>query len=261
MVQSGKAEAVIVTNYHVIWGAEEVSVEWSDHATDHAVVLGADSSADIAVLRPRATAGHAALSWGDDTRLEPGDSVLAIGSPAGVLNAVSQGIIAAKAQVPGATVLAQRVVDHFFTDSALGAGASGGPLLDLNGRVVGVNFGVAGASRGLSIAIPASLAKLVVSDLSRGVQQARASLGLEVREDRAGIVRVALVAPASAADAVGVRPSDEIVSLNGRKIRGAIDFQSCAFTAQPGASAKLEIVRDGRSHLYTLTTSPLSPPP
>jgi S1-C subfamily serine protease len=173
---------------------------------------------------------------------------------------VSQGIVAAKARVPGATVLAQRVVDQFFNDTAVGAGASGGPLLDLDGRVIGVNVAVAGASRGLSIAIPASLTKLVVSDLLRGAQQARASLGLEVREDRAGIVRVVLVTPASAAEAAGVRPRDEIVSLNGRKIHGAIDFQSCVFTAQAGASAKLEIVRDGRSHLHVLTTSPLNVP-
>jgi serine protease Do len=159
---------LVVTNHHVIWGAGDVSVETSAGAVVRADVAGSDPASDLAVLRARARlgAGHP-LVFGDDRSVNVGDWVVALGNPGGVSGAASVGVVAARGKVPRPTVAAQTYVDYLFTSTAVAAGSSGGPVLSLDGRVIGVDVAAAGQSGGLAIVIPAGLASRVVGGLER----------------------------------------------------------------------------------------------
>jgi serine protease Do len=159
---------LVVTNHHVIWGAGEISVETYAGTVVAADVVGSDPASDLAVLRPRTRLGAARpLVFGDDRSVEVGDWVVAIGNPGGVTGAVSVGVVAARGKVSRPTVAAQTFVDYLFTDTAVAAGSSGGPVLALDGRVIGVDVAAAGQSGGLAIVIPAGLAGRVIAGLER----------------------------------------------------------------------------------------------
>jgi serine protease Do len=151
---------VVVTNRHVIWGATEIVVELFDGSFRPAVIRTIDSLVDLAILGLPAgmPADTPTLPFGDDERLQPGESLISIGSPAGIPHAVSVGVVSARGKKPGADEH-DSLNDYLFTDAVLSPGSSGGPVLNFRGEVVGVNLGQVGQTSGLGLVVPASVAR------------------------------------------------------------------------------------------------------
>lgn len=238
--------AFVVTNYHVIWGADEIFVETSCGVVGRADVLGVDPATDLAVLRPRSRLPPGPhLVFGDDRSVGVGDWVAAIGNPGGVAGAVSMGVISARGKVPRPTVAAQACVDYLFTDTAVAAGSSGGPLLALDGRVVGVNVATVGQSGGLAIVIPAGLASRIVAGIESGGVFHHSSAGIRVVDDeRSALVRVASCDGECRGSEVEV--GDKIVTINGERVRDARELERRAFMTEPGTQWKVELLREGK---------------
>jgi S1-C subfamily serine protease len=243
-IRGASGEPLLVTNHHVVWGAADVVVERSDGVTEPAALIAVDAATDLALLRPGSRSVPATLSFGDDAELQVGSWLVALGSPEGVFNAASLGILSARGLVPRATLPAERLVDHLFIDSALGAGGSGGPIVDLAGRVVGVSLAVMGNSR-LGVALPASLAAVVVKDLERDGRSvhgfAGVALGDEQRSDKS--VRVTAVVSGGPAAEAQLQVGDRIDRIDGQPLDGPWDLRRRLFMSQPGATARLRVAR------------------
>jgi serine protease Do len=151
---------VVLTNTHVIWGATEVRVELFGGTVVQATVADDDATLDLATLRLpiNALKDTPALTFGDDERLQPGEPLVSIGSPAGIPHVVSVGVFSARGKKPGSQQNGPST-DCLFTDPVLSPGTSGGPVLNLEGDVIGVNSGQAGQTSGLGVIIPARLAR------------------------------------------------------------------------------------------------------
>jgi S1-C subfamily serine protease len=257
VVHGGGDRDLVITNYHVVWGASEIALERNDRSLDHATVLGADAAIDLAVLAPQAK-GFGRLSFGDDQTLRVGDPLVSIGSPAGVLNAVSVGVLAARGKVPDATLPGELAVDHLFTDAMISPGCSGGPLLDARGLVVGVNSATLAGSRGLGVAIPSHLAARVASVLQRSGRYLHSSAGLHVAEASPGssgttAVQVTAVSPGGPADVASLRTGDIIMTVDGRPLGGSSDFLWREFMDGPGTTWRLGLQRGGEELRLTVS--------
>jgi serine protease Do len=258
VVRGDDGEPIIVTNSHVVWGATEIAVERNDHRVDRAVLAGSDPAVDLAVLRFASKPELPVLSFGDDLSLRAGDAIISIGSPAGVLNAVSLGILSTRAKVPEATIPGEQSIEYLFTDALLSPGCSGGPVLDAQGAVVGVNAAVAAGSRGLGIAIPSHLAARVVRALERGGHYAHSRSGVQVADDLAdGHPHVTAIA--ASATGVDVQVGDRIVAIDGTPLDTVADFRWREFMDGPGTKWQVDLLRAGHDlstewHLHELSS-------
>ena len=271
-----RADGVILTNHHVIEGAQEIKVVTADRREWAATVLLDDPRADLAVLKID-TAGERlpALAIDDATDVQVGDLVLAIGDPFGVGQTVTNGIVSALAR---SDMSSSSVSSFIQTDAAINPGNSGGPLVDMNGDLIGVNTAIlsgSGTSSGVGFAIPAALAKQVVATaLGGGHQIVRPWLGVKaqtVTGDMAkslglgapeGVV-AADIWPDGPAARAGVGRGDVIVSVNGQPVNdpGALNY--AVATLAPGASVSLVVRKvGGGEHTLEahLATPPDSPP-
>ncbi len=253
-------KGVIVTNNHVIKGGgdADIKVVLSDKREFDAKVILKDEKTDLAILQIEARGEQFPfLKFEDSDRLEVGDLVLAIGNPFGVGQTVTSGIISALARTNVGKSEEQLFIQ---TDAAINPGNSGGALVDMRGRLVGVNtaiFSRSGGSNGIGFAIPANLVRLVVdSARSGGDRVKRPWLGARLvklnrdRADALGLDRVAgaLVSdvyPDSPAEAAGLRSGDVIESVDGRRINDPRSLNFRLATAGIGATAELGVVRDG----------------
>jgi serine protease Do len=166
--KNGAGGLFVITSHHVVWGASEIHLEMNDGTRQRAEVVGADAETDLATLRPGdRKPDQRSLSFGSDEWLRPGDSLVAIGSPGGIRNAVTTGILSARGKVPEATTAMQRTVDYLFVETVAAAGGSGGPVLATDGRVVGVNTAAVGGAPGLAIVLPGRVALRVAETLTR----------------------------------------------------------------------------------------------
>ena len=262
--QAGEGSGVIVdeagyvvTNSHVIEGAAQVTVKLSDGRTVHDVkIVGADLEADLAVLKIEAS-GLIAAPWGDSGELEVGDEVLAVGNPYRLARTVTAGIISAKGR-PG--IVGPLVHQEFLqTDAAVNPGNSGGPLVDMNGEVVGINTAIVGQSyRGISFAIPSRLAQDVYKRLkTTGKVEPRGWLGVAMEElgDREAVrlgvekshgVAVLVVYAESPAGKAGIEPGDVILKWNGQEIHTPAELSLAVVRTQIGSQATVELLREGR---------------
>jgi serine protease DegQ len=264
-IRGDAGQPLVVTNHHVVWGAAEIAIERQDGVTETAALVGVDDTTDLALLRPSSRSAPATLSFGDDSGLRVGGWVLALGSPDGLFNAASTGVLSARALVPGAKLPAERLVDHLFIDAALGAGSSGGPVLDLGGRVVGVSLAILGGSRGLGVLLPSGLAARVVRDLEREGRSAHGFAGVALADEvdagrSSGSVRVTAVVPGGPADQAHLRTGDRILALDGARLRGAADLRRRLFTTPPGGLARLDLARTTERIEATLRLQPLPAP-
>ena len=251
------ASGLVVTNSHVIDGAQEILVTFSDGARRVARVAGVDAASDLALLRvPRDRALHP-LALGDSERARPGDWVVAIGSPFGLGGSVSAGVISARNR----QIESERLEDFIQTDVAINRGSSGGPLLDLNGEVIGVNSALIspnGGSAGISFSVPANTLKFVMARIAkRGVVQ-RGWVGasaLDLTPDLAAAFGVgdasgALIGsmvPAGPAAKAGLVPGDIITSVGGKAIADARTFQRRVGETEPGTPLKVALMRKGQA--------------
>jgi len=250
------AQGHVLTNYHVIRGADAIQVALRDGRTAPAKVVGVDPETDIAVLKiglkdlPAITLGHS-------ERLRVGDVVLAIGNPFGVGQTVTMGIVSAT----GRNKLGINTFENFIqTDAAINPGNSGGALVDAAGDLVGINtaiFSQSGGNQGIGFAIPTGLAQSVLQDIIQHGRPQRGWLGIEAQaitpeiaqqlNVRAGAgVVVAGIYRGGPAHRAGLRPGDVVLGIDGKKITEAREALLAISGHKPGSRVRLDILRDGR---------------
>jgi Do/DeqQ family serine protease len=268
------ASGLIMTNNHVIEGASEVKIALADKREFEAEIVLKDSRTDLAVLRVKDGREHfAAIDLGDSDELQVGDVVLAIGNPFGVGQTVTHGIVSALARTQVG------ITDYQFfiqTDAAINPGNSGGALVDLSGRLVGLNtaiFSRSGGSQGIGFAIPANMVKVVVASAKGGgTTVKRPWLGAKLQNvtpdiaESLGLKRpagalVATVTEKSPAARAGLKTGDLIVAIDGQAVddQNAFDYR---FATKPlGGSAQIGIVRNGKEATVKvgLETAPETP--
>ena len=244
---------IVLTNNHVVEGADEVIVQLNDGRQFQATDIKVDEKTDLAVLRIKANESLPAARLGDSDMLEIGDWVIAIGNPFELESTVSAGIISAKGRSLGAV----RRARFLQTDAAINPGNSGGPLVNLDGEVVGINtaiFSRNGGNQGIGFAIPANLAKWVTPQLIKRGSVARAYLGVAIetitaeRADELGVrpnqgVAVKEVFEDSPAEEAGFRVDDVILTFDAQPVRSASDLQEVVERSPADSKHEVKILR------------------
>lgn len=263
------ADGLILTNAHVVDGAQEVDVKLTDKREFRAKVLGVDKRSDVAVIKIDAK-NLPTVRLGNPADMQVGEWVLAIGSPFGFENTATAGIVSAKSRsLPGDTY-----VPFIQTDVAVNPGNSGGPLFNARGEVIGINsqiYSGSGGYQGLSFAIPIDVAGKVKDQLVAHGKVTRGRIGVAVQEvnqalaDSFGLkeMRGALVSSVekgSPAEKAGVEVGDVIVAVNGKAVEGSGDLSGNIADIKPGASAKLDVVRKGARKQLTAQVGELTDP-
>ena len=262
------ADGYVLTNHHVVDGADSVRVRLADRREFTAKVVGSDEQSDVALLKIDAK-NLPVVRIGDSRTLKPGQWVVAIGSPFGLDHSVTAGIVSAVGRAnPYAN---QRYVPFIQTDVAINRGNSGGPLLDTRGQVVGINsqiFSNSGGYMGVSFAIPIDVAMNAVQQLKANGKVRRGQLGVQIQAmDRdaaralglpdANGALVATVEPGSAAERAGLQRQDVIRSVNGRPVYESSDLPPIIGAMAPGSRVTLEVIRDGKPRTLTATLGAL----
>jgi putative serine protease PepD len=240
----------IVTNDHVVAGASSVSVKFWNGRTYDAQVVGTDPSTDLAVLKVDAPASLLdALPLGDSSSVSVGDGVVAIGSPFGLEETVTSGIVSAlHRQMTSPNNFT--IDDSIQTDAAINHGNSGGPLLNADGQVIGVNGQIesdSGGNDGVGFAIPSNTVKSIVSQLISNGKAEHAYLGVAV-ETANGAVRITQVRSGTPAAGAGLRAGDTITALDGKRITSADGLTSAVAAKSPGDTIAVTYSRGGQSH-------------
>ena len=248
----------VVTNEHVVDGADSARVRFANGKTYDATVVGSDPSTDLAVLKVDAPASvlHP-LALGDSSQVAVGDVVVAIGSPFGLENSVTAGIVSALGRSMDAPN-GYTINGSIQTDAAINHGNSGGPLLDLGAKVVGVNAQIAsesGGNDGVGFAIPSNTVKAIVSQLLENGSVKHAYLGVAVTAPTGGTAgaQLAEVRSGSPAADAGLHVGDVITSVDGKAVSTPAQLQTAIDAKQPGARVIVDYVRDGTHRSVTLT--------
>ncbi|MCP9485875.1 MAG: trypsin-like peptidase domain-containing protein [Gaiellaceae bacterium MAG52_C11] len=239
----------VITNQHVVAGASTVSVKFADGSTYEATVVGSDPSTDLAVLDVDAPASALQpLALADSGDVEVGDGVIAIGSPFGLDQTVTTGIVSAlHRQINSPNDFA--IDDAIQTDAAINHGNSGGPLLDLDGRVIGVNSQIesrSGGNDGVGFAVPSDTVARIAAELIADGKVEHAYLGVATEDATDGDgVRLAQVRPGTPAAAAGLRDGDMVTEIDGEPVDAADGLRRLIDARRPGDSVELTIVRSG----------------
>ena len=261
-------DGYILTNHHVVDGADEVTVKLSDRRELAAKVIGSDQQYDVALLKVDAK-NLPSIRLGDSDTLKPGQWVVAIGSPFGLDHSVTAGIVSAVGRSNPAA--GQQYVPFIQTDVAINQGNSGGPLLNTSGEVVGINsqiFSASGGYMGISFAIPIDLAMSAADQIKKSGRVSRGQLGVQVGavdeatakgfglpDTRGALVNDVLAG--SAAEKAGLERGDVIRSVNGTAIATSSDLPPRIGAMAPGSKVTLGILRDGKPREVSVTLSML----
>jgi len=254
----------VVTNNHVIEGADEIDVVLSDGAVLAAKLVGADEDVDLALLKVESRTPLTAVPWGNSDAAEVGQWVVAIGNPFGLGGTVTAGVISARNR----DISAGSYDDFIQTDAAINKGNSGGPLFNLRGEVIGVNTaiispGEAGGSVGVGFSVPANFAKVVIGQLREFGQTRRGTMGLTARSVDMAIAEayglstpqgaiITSVTPGGAAEAAGLRQGDLITALNNQQIKESRDLFRIMGVTQVGTQVSVRYLRNGRQATTTV---------
>jgi putative serine protease PepD len=247
----------IVTNNHVVANATAISVMFSDGSKYSAKLVGADASTDLAVLKVNAPSSKLhPLTVGDSSELAVGDGVVAIGSPFGLDETVTSGIVSALNRDISSTN-SFTISGAIQTDAAINHGNSGGPLLNMSGEVVGVTTQIesdSGGNEGVGFAVPSNTIKSVASKLVNGQKVEHPYLGVFVQtpQNRTG-AQVAQVKSGSPAAAAGLKAGDVITSFDGETLQGPDDLTAAVATKAPGDKVSVTYVRDGNTKTTQVT--------
>ena len=262
------SDGYILTNNHVVSGAEKVVVRLSDRRELDAKVIGTDEKSDVALLKVKAT-GLPAVAIGDSSKLTPGQWVVAIGSPFAMDHSVTHGVVS----YVGRSSRSEQYVPFIQTDVPINRGNSGGPLFNLDGQVVGINsqiYSNTGGYMGVSFSVPINLAMNTVEQLKTTGRVARGMIGVKIqpvsRDDALALglqqVSGALVnevTPGSGADKAGVQPRDVILAYNGHVIDQQSDLPLLVGGTKPGTTAEMKIFRDGKTLTVPVAVGELAP--
>ena len=256
------ADGYILTNAHVVANATDVTVKLADRRELKAKVVGADARTDVALLKIEAT-GLPIVKFGDPKTLRPGEWVAAIGSPFGLENSVTAGVVSAT----GRALPDSSYVPFIQTDVAVNPGNSGGPLFNMAGEVIGINsqiFSRTGGYQGISFAIPIDVALNVKDQLAANGRVVRGRLGVGIQEVTQSLASsfgmkaatgalVSSVEKASPAEAAGLKAGDVVLKLDGKAIDRSSDLARRIAETKPGTKATLEVWRDGAAKELAVT--------
>jgi Do/DeqQ family serine protease len=259
-------DGYILTNNHVVEGADEIEVTLTDSRRAHARVIGTDPETDLAILKIELDK-LPVIVLGNSDLLEVGDRVLAIGNPFGVGQTVTSGIISAL----GRTQLGINTFENFIqTDAAINPGNSGGALVDVHGNLLGINTAIysrSGGSMGIGFAIPVSTAKMVLDGIVKDGQVTRGWIGVEPSElspelaetfgvkATEGVIVTGVLQDGPGAMA-GIRPGDVIVRVAGASINSVPNLLSTVAALKPGLPATFEVQRAGAGNMMALNVTP-----
>jgi serine protease Do len=263
----------VLTNYHVVKGATQLSVTLQSGEVYSATLLGRDPYTDLAVLQVQAPAGKSLGSLGlrpvhlgQSANLRPGEWVLAIGNPLGLEHTVTVGIVSAVSrQVPDLG----GPVQFIQTDAAINPGNSGGPLVNLNGEVIGINTAVSRAGQNIGFSIPIDTAKTVVQDLAQGKSIEKPYLGISLMPASAKVLNslnlpattqgvvIAQVVSGSPAQKAGLQPGDVLQRVKGKAISKPEDVQAMVRSAKVGESLTLDVLRQKQQEQLEVTLEAL----
>ena len=266
-------KGLILTNFHVIERATRIKVSLHDRREFDAEVIGTDANTDLALLRIEVGEPLPAAMLGDSDQLEVGEWAMAIGSPFGLAQTVTVGVVSAKGRIIGSGPY-----DNYIqTDAYINVGNSGGPLLNDQGEVIGINTAIVRDSLGVGFAIPINLAKHVLADLTAHGKVRRGWLGVVIQEVTQDLAQslglrtkegalVAEVTEGGPAAAGGIRQGDVILKFNGKSIQRVEDLPRFVGDTEPGAQVHLEVMRkfdslDLEVRLGDLEVSKRSVPP
>ncbi len=261
------ADGYILTNNHLVGETEEVRVQLDDRRSVKAQVIGADPETDVAVIKIDAT-DLAYVELGDSDALEVGQWVIAIGNPFGLSHTVTAGIVSAKGR---SRIGVADFEDFIQTDAAINFGNSGGPLLNLDGKAVGINTAIigSGGNIGIGLAIPINMAKAIYTQLRENGKVVRGYLGVGINDVGVGVgefygaaddkgAMVTQVVEGSPAEKAGIKVDDIVVELQGEPVAGATELMNKVAMQKPGTEVDLTILRDGKRKkiVVTLDTRP-----
>ncbi|MDL2269465.1 DegQ family serine endoprotease [Desulfosarcina sp. OttesenSCG-928-A07] len=253
-------DGYIVTNNHVIEDADQIKVILFDNREFDAELVGRDSKTDIALIRIKGGKNLKPLKFGNSDNLEVGTWVVAIGSPFGLEQTVTAGIVSAKGRIIGSGPYD----DFIQTDASINPGNSGGPLLNMNGEVVGINTAIVASGQGIGFAIPVNMARGIIDQLKDKGKVTRGWLGVGIQDltpelvDYYGLkadsgVLVTQVFEDDPADKAGIQVNDIILSVDGKPVSTGRELSSLIANSQVGHQTKLGVIRDGKAQTITVT--------
>jgi serine protease Do len=246
-------EGHIVTNNHVIEGADEITVRLSNDKEYDAEIVGRDPNTDLALIKIKDASDLVPLKMGDSDQLTVGSWVVAMGSPFGLEQTVTAGIVSAKGRVIGSGPYD----DFIQTDASINPGNSGGPLLNLNGEVVGINTAIVAQGQGIGFAIPVNLARGVIRQLEQSGSVTRGWLGVGIQDltpelaeyygikDENGVL-VAQVFEGDPADKAGIKANDIIIAVDDKPVKTSRELTATIANIPVGKKTPITILRDGK---------------
>lgn len=236
------SKGYILTNEHVVRGADEIKITLKDGRKLKGKVAGKDSSLDLAIIKVEAK-DLPTLKLGDSSKIRPGEWVIAIGNPYGFSNTVTAGIVSAT----GRTIKNLGKKNLIQTDTPINPGNSGGPLLNLNGEVIGMNVAIVSGAQSIGFAIPVNSAKEVLDELIKKGKVIRPWLGVYMRDvDEKGVV-ITEVVKDSPAEKTGIKKYDIIRSIDEKKVNSSSEIQEIVRKKKPGGRITIKVYRDGKT--------------
>ena len=261
-----REDGYIVTNNHVIDGADKIEVTLNNNVTYPATLVGTDPATDVALLKIDAT-GLPIIPFGDSDKLRLGEWVIAIGSPYDLRSTITAGIVSAKGRSMPNYSGEYKIESFIQTDAAVNPGNSGGALVDRAGNLVGINTAIysrTGSYSGYSFAVPVNIVKKIAYDLMDFGSVQRAVLGIsmgpitdKIAEDlklssRNGVY-ISEVSPSGAADKAGIQAGDVLIAIDSTKITGTASVHETVSRYSPGDMAVLTVIRDGKEKKFDVT--------
>lgn len=262
-------DGYIITNNHVVEGADKIKVKLVDGREFAATIKGRDPKTDLALIKISSpTHDLPVLPLGDSDAINVGDWVLAVGNPFGLAHTVTQGIISAKGRVIGAGPYD----DFLQTDASINPGNSGGPLLNLKGEVIGINTAILATGQGIGFATPSNMAKEIIPQLKTKGKVVRGLLGVQIQVVTPGLAKsfglakprgalIAEVNPGSPAAKGGLRRGDIIVEYNGKIIKEMHELPRLVAHTAPGTTVTVKVLRQGKEKTFSITIGELKEKP
>jgi len=255
-------DGFIVTNNHVVENADQIKVRLSDDREFDAKIIGRDNKTDLALIQIEGAKDLSPLKMGDSEKLEVGSWVLAVGSPFGLEQTVTAGIVSAKGRFIGAGPYD----DFIQTDASINPGNSGGPLLNMNGEVIGINTAIVAQGQGIGFAIPVNLAQNIIAQLKERGSVTRGWMGVGIQDltpelaqyyglkDQKGVL-VTQVFPGDPADKAGIQTKDVIIAVDGKPVGTSRELSSAVAGMAVGKEVPVKILRDGKEQVLKVQLS------